>query len=134
MAGFHAHEDALMCVIAHAENRCLEFGLGHASIHRVVLVLEELFLNAVKHGRAGESSDPSIHVDLSVVEGELELRFEDGGVDYDPFQGLSEVSHRLSMAERRVGGLGVVLVDGLVLRRSYQREGARNRIRLWLEI
>lgn len=134
MAVFDAHEDALMCVIAHAENRCLEFGLAHASIHRVVLVLEELFLNAVKHGRAGEAADPSIHVDLRIAEGEIELWFEDGGVHYDPFQGLSEVSHRLTTAERKAGGLGVVLVDGLTLRRSYQREDARNRIRLWLAV
>lgn len=134
MASFHAREDALMCVIAHAENRCLEFGLAHAPIQRVVLVLEELFLNAVKHGRSGDSADPSIQVEVGLAEGQIELLFEDGGIAYDPFQRLPDAEHLRAIAERIPGGLGVVLVDGLVLRHTYQRVGERNRIRLWLAI
>lgn len=134
MAVFHAREDALMSVIAHIEARCTEFGLPYDSIHRLVLVAEELFLNAIRHGGAGEAEHASVQVELNCTGVEVELLFADAGIAYDPFDRVSDTTLLRVLAERREGGLGVVLVQGLAVRHEYRREQGRNLIRLWLAV
>lgn len=132
MPEFAARKDALMFLISHVERRCADLGLPEETAHRAGLILEELFLNTVTHGQASLEGEIAVQVELQLAEGELEIFFEDAGIAHDPFSHLTEASHHLPLEARQPGGLGVVLIDGLALRRDYQRVGARNRIRVWL--
>lgn len=132
MANFDAREDALRFVIAHVEARCAALGLAQEVGMRAALILEELFLNAVHHGGAGQCADAQVRVELVLADDELEVRFDDGGIAFDPFSQLADAAHRRPLEEREPGGLGVVLIDGLARRREYQRVGERNCVRIWL--
>lgn len=131
MAEFAARLDELSQVLAHAERACLELGAPAEVGLRAALIVEELFINAVRHGRA--LAESLIRVELSLLNGEIELLFEDPGRAFDPFSHLAAATHRRPLKERPVGGLGVVLIDGLCLRHAYARVGARNRVRIWLD-
>lgn len=132
MAEFSAQLDHLSEVLQFVERRSEELGASHDVALRAALVAEELFVNCVRHGRA--PADSLVRVEMSCDAGELELLFEDGGLAFDPFSHLGQATHLKPLRERPVGGLGVVLVDGLSLRHDYARLEARNCVRVWLAL
>jgi len=88
-------------------------------VNRIEVIFEELVANAVRHGlRPG--SNQTIHVHVRAAPGGVELTLEDDGVPFDPFVfPLPEPPH--SLAEAKVGGLGIPLVVRLSAARRYER-------------
>lgn len=130
MADFAARLEELSPVLAYTERCCLELRAPREVGLRAALIVEELFINAVRHGQA--PPDALICVELGRLGDEIELLFEDPGLAFDPFSHLAAATHHRPLHERPVGGLGVVLIDGFSLRHEYRRSGARNRVRIWL--
>jgi len=131
MADFAARLDELTAVLAFVERRSGELGTSRDVALRAALIVEELFVNCVRHGLAPEQS--RVRIELQFVAGELELGFEDEGLAFDPFsRPTAEASHLRPVEERPVGGLGVVLVDSFALRREYRRLETHNCVRIWL--
>jgi anti-sigma regulatory factor (Ser/Thr protein kinase) len=88
-----------------------ERGLPPASVHRLIVILEELFLNTVHHGHGG-GSDAPVTVELTATAAELHCSYADHAPLFVPPAGLP--SHIGSPAEARpVGGLGVAMVRSL---------------------
>ena len=130
MAEFAAHLDELSSVLGFVERRSVELGAWQDTALRAALIVEELFVNAVKHG--GAQAGSQIRVELLCANGELELCFEDPGKAFDPFSHLANATHHQPVEDRPIGGLGVVLIDGFSLRHEYLRVDACNRVRVWL--
>jgi anti-sigma regulatory factor (Ser/Thr protein kinase) len=128
-ARFPADAAQLGAVLAYAEGRCEALGLGHDVGLRVVLIVEELFVNTVSYG---DCAGQAVELALALQGDELALRYEDPGVAFDPFSRLADGEPEKPLEQRRVGGLGVVLIDGFCSRRHYARIDGRNRIDLWL--
>jgi serine/threonine-protein kinase RsbW len=93
------------------------------------LVLEELFLNTVKHGHKG-GSDAPIWIRLSTSEGEIALTYEDKAPPFNPFPKDREAIVREIEEERTEGGLGVILTHNLSASAHYVYLFGRNRIQL----
>jgi anti-sigma regulatory factor (Ser/Thr protein kinase) len=96
---------------------------------RIILLVEELFANTVNHGYGGDSDKP---VWISVRAGEDLCRvvYEDSGPAYDPFAAVDSSSTEADLEQRRIGGLGIVLLMELSSGRTYERRGDRNVIQL----
>lgn len=124
---FPARTDALPQVSAFIERRCAELGVGRQATLRLLLVAEELFINAVTHGYGGDSAKQVI-LAVRATDSEVELIAEDSAAAFDPFQALPAVADSPDPAQRPLGGLGRVLVAGLSSRQAYERRGRRNRI------
>src|SRR5690242_9854667 len=77
---------------------------------RLVLVVEELFTNSVKHGYGGECEKP-IEITLQVDGICLAVRYRDQAPPYDPFSTLdaSRQAMDLPIEQRPAGHLGLVL-------------------------
>jgi serine/threonine-protein kinase RsbW len=90
------------------------------------LALEEVFLNVVTHGSPG-GTVPTVEVVLRRRDGELALVVADDGPAFDPLT-LPSPDLTGGVAERPVGGLGVVLVRRLMDLVSYRRIGGRNEL------
>jgi anti-sigma regulatory factor (Ser/Thr protein kinase) len=92
---------------------------------RLLIILEELFTNAVYHGYGPGAQLGSIEVTLALDDGRLEIEFTDDGRQFDP---LSRPLADLEVAatNRRVGGLGLHIVRALVDEARYFRSGGRN--------
>lgn len=79
-------------------------GASPRSVTRAELVLEELALNALRHGGA-----PSVQVRARLEAGRCSLVLEDAGLPFDPTT-AAPMPLAASLAEARIGGLGLALV------------------------
>ena len=110
---------------------CKGAGVAREPCLKANLVVEELFLNTVKHGHRG-GSDAPIWITLSASDGEISLTYEDRAPPFNPFaRGTREMLEALAET-RREGGLGVILAHGLTASADYAYVFGRNRIRLTL--
>lgn len=93
----------------------------------VVLALEEVAANVVRHGGHEEGSS---EIEIEVVSTDAEARVEvrDGGVPFDPFHDAPEPDTEAALEDRQIGGLGLHLVRSLIDEARYRREGDRNHI------
>lgn len=124
---FLARTDRLPRVTGFVEARCEQLGVAPQSALRLVLVVEELFINAVEHGYGGDCRQ-LVEVVVRAAGEEVELMVSDHAPPFDPFQELPEPGATSDPAEMKVGGLGRVLVAGMTSRHAYERCGSVNRV------
>jgi anti-sigma regulatory factor (Ser/Thr protein kinase) len=116
---------------AFIEEFCTHAGVTRDGMLRANLVVEELFLNTVKHGHHG-GSDAPVWVTMIASEGKVSLTYEDFAPPFNPFaRARREVLEALATTGRE-GGLGVLLAQGLTATADYAYVYGRNRIRLTL--
>ena len=103
---------------------CRERSLAPEVDYDLNLVLEELFVNAVRHGGC-EGMAEAVHVSLQVNGEDVLMEFADRGTPFDP---TAVPAPRLEgpLEDRRGGGLGIHLVRGLTRDFEYRRETGRN--------
>jgi len=131
MGMFPSRAEAWREARAFVDGFCRAAAVEREACLKANLVLEELFLNTVKHGHNG-GSDAPIWIHLVAQEGRVELTYEDRAAPFNPFApGTREMLHALSSV-RREGGLGVMLAQGLTARAEYAYLFGRNRIRITL--
>ncbi len=125
LAALPALNDAL-------ESWCGASDVPVATCHALLLVLDELFSNVVIHG-FGHSARGHVWVQAQRHPDEVEVSITDDAPPFDPLRyALPDVN--LPIEERRVGGLGLMLVrrtaDRLEYRRLASGEAAgRNEVR-----
>ena len=93
------------------------------------LVIEELFLNTVKHGNRG-GSDAPVWITLTAEGAHISLAYEDNAPPFNPFARATREMLEALAETRREGGLGVILAHGLAASADYSYIFGRNRIRL----
>jgi anti-sigma regulatory factor (Ser/Thr protein kinase) len=110
---------------------CHGAGLSREACLKANLVVEELFLNTVKHGHAGGSEAP-IWLTLIASDGKVSLTYEDLAPPFNPFGRATREMLEALAHTRREGGLGVLLAQGLTANADYAYIFGRNRIRITL--
>ena len=114
------------------EDFCRGAGLPRDSCLKANLVIEELFLNTVKHGHRG-GSDAPVWITLTAGNGgDVSLVYEDRAPPFNPFARATREMLEALAETRREGGLGVILAHGLTASADYSYVFGRNRIRLKL--
>ncbi|MEY4685815.1 MAG: hypothetical protein RLZ25_2274 [Pseudomonadota bacterium] len=105
-----------------------EEGWDPALSFQVDLVLEELVQNVIAYGypdgRSGE-----VVVSIDCFETQLRLRVEDNGDAFDPL-GLPVPDVEASIADRKIGGLGIHFARTLTDEQTYCRIDGRNCVEL----
>ena len=96
---------------------------------RIVLLVEELFVNSINHGYGGDSDQP-VWLSVRVGDEDCHIKYEDCAPPYDPFASVDMSSTQAELDQRNVGGLGIVLLVEFSTRHEYQRVGERNVIEL----
>lgn len=105
-------------------------GIGASARERyaVELVLEEAFMNIVRHAFA-DDAEHLVDLSLRSEPGQLLLELADDGVPFDP--GAHPAPARATSIEAvRPGGLGLQLMWRYVDSLQYRREAGRNRLTL----
>jgi sigma-B regulation protein RsbU (phosphoserine phosphatase) len=120
--------DALQEVQAFVERTGLPSAVGQ----RLGIILDELLNNSISYGfedPTGHEIDLHIHADKH----HLTLKVSDDGVPFNPFT-LSDPDVTLSIEERKIGGLGVMLVREMSDSHDYERQSGRNIITLGINL
>lgn len=103
-----------------------ELALNPADVFQLNLALEEAVVNVMNYAYPGQTDMPIV-LSVSADEGTdgIVFRLTDKGVPFDPTQAeMPDVT--LSAEERNIGGLGIFLVEQLMNRVAYEREGESN--------
>ena len=125
VAGDAAH---LAQLTAFVQQFCSSAELPPAQVLAFELALEEVFMNVVMHGTAAGALR-LVEVSLALTGDGLTMTVEDDGPGFDPLS-LPTPDVTASLADRRVGGLGVFLVRQRMDAVSYARVAGRNQLRM----
>ncbi|MES2710688.1 MAG: ATP-binding protein [Pseudomonadota bacterium] len=114
--------EAIVAAEAKLQAHLEEAGVPGMVISRAVLTLEEVVLNACRHGGAAEVS-----VNLEVEDRGCRLIFEDAGTPFDPLSGqfLDGAPVRPDPED---GGRGLLLIRRSATRSHYEHVHGRNRL------
>jgi anti-sigma regulatory factor (Ser/Thr protein kinase) len=97
-------------------------GLAGDTTYAINLCVEELFLNAVKHGRANKAT-----ISIWTEPDGPRLEFVDDGKAFDPTVAPAK-RIRGPGADFEIGGFGVGLVQKFARRMTYRRADGANRL------
>lgn len=103
---------------------CAAHSLGGETEFQLNLVLEELFVNSIRHGGCAGLEDAACIL-LSYHDGGVRVVFSDRGRPFDP-TAAPEPDIRAPLAGRTGGGMGLHLVRRIMREIAYRREGHRN--------
>ena len=122
-----ADERTVARVTGWIERFCKQNRLSRAVTNAVSLSLEEIVSNIVVHGYGRQLGKLSIelHYDRQA----FSVVIEDEGKPFDPTQAAAPYMGG-TLASRREGGLGLLLVKNLMDDILYQRAGTINRLKL----
>lgn len=98
-------------------------GAPIATVSAVLIAADEVLSNILDHGAA-----TVVEVAAEVRDGRIEVRIEDDGVAFNPLAAATPDT-QLSIEEREIGGLGILLVRKLMDEVGYERSGKHNRLR-----
>ncbi len=99
-------------------------------LFQVNLVLEELALNIMTHGRDGGARN--LEIILAPRAEALTIELFDDGRQFDPIEEAPEFDPDLPIEQRSIGGVGVHLVRTLVDSMSYRYEQGKNHVTLMM--
>ena len=102
---------------------CAANSLGDEAEFQLNLVLEELFVNSVRHGGC-EGVPGAAHVRLRCAPDGVEVEYRDRGRPFDPTAAPQADIH--SPLQERRAGLGIHLVRGIMRDLHYERDGEWN--------
>lgn len=113
--------------------RAADFVAGQAGLPGdwpalVAMVLDEVLANIIAYGRPG-GGPPDIDVGLGHDGGRLVIEISDDGVAFDPLAAAPPETD-LELDERRIGGLGIMLMTEMMDSAAYRREAGRNHLTL----
>jgi len=114
------------------EGFCATRGIRREHCLRLNLVLEELFVNTVKHGHRGDCDAP-VWVSVAAEPAAVQVTYEDTAPAFNPYARLAAKTPDDTHEMSRIGGLGVLLTRELAATRDYAYLFGRNRIRLTLK-
>jgi serine/threonine-protein kinase RsbW len=98
-------------------------GLGSDDINKLDLVLEEILVNIARYAYKDGAGD--VQVAYSVDAGSLLVEVTDQGPSFNPLDSAPP-DLALGLADRPIGGLGVLLVRQIVGSLSYSRRDGQN--------
>ena len=106
----------------------LDAGCSPASAQQMAVVAEEIFANIIQDAWPGR--EPGLcTVDVAALPQDgtihVTLRTEDDGIVFDPTDAEAP-DLEASLEERRVGGVGILLVKTMTDAQVYQRVDGRN--------
>jgi anti-sigma regulatory factor (Ser/Thr protein kinase) len=100
-------------------------GLDSPDMNKLDLVLEEILVNIARYAYQGGAGD--VQVAYSAEAGSLLVEVTDAGRSFNPLDSAPP-DLALGLADRPIGGLGVLLVKQIVGSLSYRRQDGQNKL------
>lgn len=124
---FNASEADFPAICSYIEETCARMRSDERQ--RVLLLIEELFANSITHGYGGDSDQP-VWLTLIITDDACVIDYEDCAPPHNPFEAPDLNLDETKLEDRRIGGLGIMLLSEFSSNRGYERRNGRNCIRL----
>ena len=99
-------------------------------LYRVNLVIEELVLNIMDHGRKPDDTGSEIDITLTSGAESVTIEISDDGIEFDPLKDAPVPDVDAPIQDRPIGGLGVHFARTLMDEFTYRREDGKNHLTL----
>lgn len=101
-------------------------GMASADMDKLDLVLEEILVNIARY--AYEGGPGEVEVGYSAQGDTLLVEVTDRGRSYNPLEAAPAPDLTLGLADRPIGGLGVLLVKQIVGSLTYRHQDGQNTV------
>ena len=123
---FIAKIDELPNIISFIETELEKFEFSFKIITQFNLVVEELFVNVASYAyKDKENGKCKITIDYDKNKHEVKLSMEDNGIKFNPLE-KEDPDTTLSVEDRPIGGLGILLVKKNMDNIEYKYEDNKN--------
>lgn len=92
---------------------------------QVSIAAEEIYVNIARYAYASDTGEARISCDIQGVPPTVRISFEDEGVPFNPLL-VEEADTTLSAEERKIGGLGILMVRKSMDEVLYEYKDGRN--------
>ena len=106
-----------------------EIGIEHKKVYQVTLALEEIFANISKYAYPSNDGMIDISYEISEDKKQLKIVIRDKGIAFNPLA-KEDPDLDASVAERKIGGLGIYIVKNIIDDIKYQRVNNENVLEL----
>ena len=113
--------EILAWIFVHIERSSLAF----RDQKKVQLALEEAIVNVINHAESKAPMELTLSSRL-IEEGQLEFELIDNGAPFNPLTHPTQDQRDLSLEERKLGGLGLMLIKKCMDAVTYRHENGRN--------
>jgi sigma-B regulation protein RsbU (phosphoserine phosphatase) len=110
------------------ESFCGEAGLPASTAQKLGIILDELLNNTISYG-FNDEVEHEIQIYIEYADGRVVVKVSDDGIPFNPFDQIGPDT-TLSVEEREIGGLGILLVKEMTDSQAYQRQSNRNIVTL----
>jgi len=100
-----------------------EYGFSSEKIGNIELAAEEALVNIIRYAYPGNPGEVEIHCYQN--ERSFLIFFKDWGIPFNPLSRPDPNTH-LSLAERQIGGMGILLIKKMIPEVGYRREDQAN--------
>ncbi len=120
--------DSRLTEVRHAVDLATQFcarnALAERDANAIAVALDEVLSNVIHHG-LGDCTGHEIRVALNYANGQISVEVEDDSAPFDPTQ-VPAPKLAPILAQRKVGGLGLMFVRALTDSVAYSRTSERN--------
>ena len=120
-AAVEAMDEAISPIIELLET----FDTPHKVCYKVRLALDELLTNVVSYAYDGGEGEIEVRYEIGDNPRSITIVIIDEGKPFDPLQ-AEDPELTASVAERKIGGLGIFLVKSVMDEIKYKREDGKN--------
>ncbi len=119
-------------VIEAVDAFCANNQLPREISQKLGVIFDDLLNNTINYG-FDEGEEHEIVIQIEIMHDRLIIKLSDDGIPFNPFDRIGPDT-TLSVEEREIGGLGVLLVTKMTHSHSYQRLRNRNIITLTINL
>lgn len=125
--------DQLSEVYGFVERVADELMLNEKMCMTLNLALEEAVTNVIKYAYPRKKGEDNIIIRLEKKEDRLKITVMDSGIHFNPTK-KERPDTSLPLQERKIGGLGILLIDEIMTKVSYRRRDNRNILTMTKEL
>lgn len=111
-------------LVAHVSGSARDAGLDTKRISEIQIATEEALVNVMSYAYGSGQGEVEVACGAAGAD-DFVIEITDGGEPFDPLS-MAEPDTSADVFERKIGGLGILLIRKLMDEVRYRREGGRN--------
>ncbi|HRW58379.1 MAG TPA: ATP-binding protein [Chlamydiales bacterium] len=123
---FSAKVETLHPMLLWLEERLMAFHVSEKNCHKIQLVAEELFMNAIYHAYHERGGEVVIQIENSFKF--INLTFIDSGKAFNPADYTVVPNQETDITKCSIGGMGILLIQKYSDDIQYERDRNKNRV------